>query len=100
LELFRQAVKCGLMANASEHSRILWIAAIERARTVEARNPAGVFLTIVKRRLWGNLSEGQFDAANRRLKAHFFGARPEIPPGFVPAFRSVVAPPKPRLSQD
>ena len=39
LELFRQAVKCGLMPNDSEHSRLLWMAAIERARTVPARNP-------------------------------------------------------------
>lgn len=73
LELFRQAVKCGLMPNGSEHSRLLWLAAIERARTVPAKNPAGVFLHVVKNRKWEFLSEGHFEAANRRLKGYLWG---------------------------
>src|SRR5262249_24710538 len=80
LELFRQAVKCGLMRNDSEHSRLLWMAAIERARTVPARNPAGVFLFVVKARKWEFLSEGHFEAANARLKAFLYAS----PPGAVP----------------
>ena len=58
LELFRQAVKCGLVENESENSRLKWMAAIERARTVPARNPAGVFLFLVKNRKWDYLSDG------------------------------------------
>jgi hypothetical protein len=101
LELFRQAVKCGLMPNASEHSRLLWLAAIERARTVPARNPAGVFLHIVKNRRWDFLSDGHFDGANARLKAHLHGPRPENPPLLVPVGRKFPnAGPRPRLSKD
>ncbi len=73
LELFRQAVKCCLVED-SEHSRLRWLAAVERARTVPAKNPAGVFLHIVKNRLWKYLSEGHWDAASQRLKVHLYGA--------------------------
>lgn len=92
LELFRQAVKCGLMPNASEHSRLLWLAAIERARTVPARNPAGVFLHLVKNRKWDFLSEGHFEAANRRLK-EFLWAPADIP--LLVPVKSLPAPPAP-----
>ena len=99
LELFRQAVRCGLMPNDSEHSRLRWMAAVERARTVEARNPAGVFLTLVKRRLWKHLSEGQFDGANARIKRHLFVPPPSRPPLFQTP--RMVEPPRARpLSED
>lgn len=88
LELFRQAVKCGLVSDESEHSRLRWMASIERARTVPCENPAGVFLFIQKNKRWDYLSEGHWDAANERLKTHFFGHRtvPTLvagPPGGV-----------------
>lgn len=101
LELFRQAVKCGLMPHASEHSRLLWLAAIERARTVPARNPAGVFLHLVKNRKWEFLSEGHFEAANRRLKEFLWA--PAETPLLVPvkSVPSVAAPaPRRALSPD
>lgn len=99
LELFRQAVKCGLMPDGGEHSRLLWMAALERARTVTARNPAGMFLVLVKKRLWKFLSDGQFDAANRRIKEHLFSQPAEPPPLFEP--RPITGPPKrPMLSKD
>ena len=79
LELFRQAAKCGLVPD-SEHSRLRWLAAIERARTVPARNPAGVFLFIVKNRLWKYLSDGHFEAANARLKAFLHPPMPRSCP--------------------
>lgn len=72
LELFRQATKCKLTED-SEHSRLRWLAAIERARTVQAKNPAGVFLHLVKNRLWHYLSDGHWDAASERLKIHLYG---------------------------
>jgi hypothetical protein len=81
LELYRQGVKCGLIAG-SEFERLMWVAAAERARTLpDVRNPAGVFLRLVKAKLWrqGYLSEGQIEAANRRLKEHLFGGPRKIP---------------------
>jgi hypothetical protein len=102
LELFRQAVKCGLMPNDSEHSRLLWMAAIERARTVPAKNPAGLFLFLVKNKKWTFLSEAHFDAANRRLKAYLFGDRPKTSPlaGGLFTGKSVQESATPRLSRD
>lgn len=85
LILFGYAVRCGLMHNDSEHARLLWVAAIERARTVPARNPAGVFLYLVKNKKWGFLSDGHFEAARLRLKAHRDSERTISPPLFVPA---------------
>lgn len=66
------------MPNDSEHSRLLWMAAIERARTVPAENPAGLFLFLVKNRKWDFLSNGHFEAANDRLKAYLY-PRAEVP---------------------
>jgi hypothetical protein len=95
LELFRQAVLCGLAHNDSEHARLLWMAAIERARTVPAKNPAGLFLFLVKNRKWDFLSNGQFEAANTRLKAYLY-PRAEVPK-FAMARPSS---PRPTLSKD
>jgi hypothetical protein len=95
LELFRQAVQCGLVPNDSEHARLLWMAAIERARTVPADNPAGLLLFLVKHRKWDFLSNGHFEAANARLKAYLY------PRAAVPTFAT--APPsleRPTLSKD
>ena len=95
LELFRQAVKCGLVPNDSEHTRLLWMAAIERARTVPAENPAGLFLFLVKNRKWDFLSNGHFEAANARLKAYLY-PRAEVPT-FATARPSLE---RPTLSKD
>jgi hypothetical protein len=95
LELFRQAVKCGLAPNDSEHARLLWMAAIERARTVPADNPAGLFLFLVKNRRWDFLSNGHFEAANARLKAYLY------PPVEVPTFATArPSLQRPTLSKD
>lgn len=106
LELFRQAVKCGLVSDDSEHSRLRWLAAIERARTVPAKNPAGVFLHLVKNRRWDYLSEGHWDAANERLKKYLYGERVISPPLLVPAGIGAMPserthrPARPELSKD
>jgi hypothetical protein len=97
LELFRQAAKCGLVPNDSEHARLLWMAAIERARTVPAENPAGLFLFLVKNRKWNFLRDGHFEAANTRLKAYLYGgSRSEVPT--LPTTRP--SSPRPTLSKD
>ena len=77
-------MKCGLHADDSEHSRLLWMAAIERARTVPARNPAGVFLFLVKNRKWDYLSDGHYEAGNARLKAFLHPPMPEVVPVLTP----------------
>lgn len=103
LELFRQAVKCHLMPNDSEHSRLLWMAAIERARTVPAQNPAGVFLHIVKNRKWDYLSDGHFEAANSRLKSFLHSPPSKALPLVLPSLTAPVRPPepaRPSLSKD
>ena len=101
LELYRQAVKCGLVPKDCEHARLLWMAAIERARTAnDAKNPAGIFLFIVKNRKWDYLSDGHFDAANERLKKHFHAPIPDAIPFLVTAPSLPKAPAKPRLSRD
>jgi hypothetical protein len=104
LELFRQAVKCGLMPNGSEHSRLLWMAAIERARMVPAQNPAGVFLFVVKGRRWDFLSDGHFEAANARLKSFLHAPPPDAVPFLVPRLAAMPEkPPEPKremLSKD
>jgi hypothetical protein len=69
------------------------MAAIERARTVPARNPAGVFLFLVKNRKWDYLSDGHYEAGNTRLKAFLYPPMPEVVP--VPAPRLAA----PRRSQ-
>jgi hypothetical protein len=81
------------MPNGSEHSRLLWLAAIERARTVPAKNPAGVFLHLVKTRKWAYLSEGHFDAAAARLRAFLHGPGPKDVPFLTPRLE---APERPR----
>ena len=84
------------MPNDSEHSRLLWMAAIELVHAVPAKNPAGLFLSLVKNRKWDFLSDGHFDGANARLKAYLHGPVPDVPPFLVPRITS----PCPRLSRD
>jgi hypothetical protein len=97
LELFRQAVRCGLAPNDSEHARLLWMAAVERARTVGAENPAGLFLFLVKHRRWDFLSAGHIESANARLKAYLYGGRRRE---VAPQGPARPAPPRPVLSRD
>jgi hypothetical protein len=76
------------------------MAAIERARTVPARNPAGVFLFIVKNRKWDFLSDGHYHAANDRLKQFLYPPLPRAASlGGLATFAAPVIE-KPRLSRD
>lgn len=107
LELLRQAAKCRLMPDAGEHSQLLWMTAIEKARTVGAKNPAGLFLYLVKNRKWDYLSQGHEEAAHERLKCHVRAER-TTPPLLVPGPLRGAVPPeippaipaRPRLSKD
>lgn len=105
--LLRQATKCGLMPDGGEHSQLLWMTAVEKARTCGAKNPAGLSLYLVKNRRWDYLSQGHEEAAHERLKCHFRAER-ATPPLLVPGpLRGAVAaeippalPARPRLSKD
>jgi hypothetical protein len=91
------------MPNDSEHSRLLWLAAVERARTVAARNPAGVLLHIVKNGKWDYLSAGHYEAANSRLKRFLHAAPADSTPFLVPrpaAAPRTPEPSRPELSKD
>lgn len=83
LRLLEQAVERGLMPDESEFSRLRWLAALERARTMPARNPAGIFLYLVRNRLWHYLTEAHITAASERLKRHLFHDGRLMPPFFV-----------------
>lgn len=67
LELFRQAVRAGLVRR-SEHDRLQFVAAAEPASAAGVRNPAGLFVHLVRRRLWQYLTLADEEAARRRLK--------------------------------
>ncbi|QDV90741.1 hypothetical protein RAS2_18240 [Phycisphaerae bacterium RAS2] len=67
LELFRQAVIARLVST-SECDRLRFFAAAEHAKTIGTRNPCGLFVTVVRRRLWQFATQGDEDAARRRLR--------------------------------
>lgn len=87
LELFENAVGRGSV-DASEHSRLMFVAAAERAVLRGTRNPCGLFRRLVEQKLWHHITQGDEDAAYKRLKRHFYGdlrkrepvARPKNPP--------------------
>jgi hypothetical protein len=92
LELYGQAVKAGLVTG-SEADRLRFVAAAEHARAIGTTNPCGLFVRLVRGRLWSFLTQDDEDAANARLKRHLHGA-PRPPSGAppAPAPRPVVSP--------
>ena len=95
LRLHEQAVARELVG-ASEADRLRFVAAAEHARAVGTRNPPGLFVRLVRGRLWRFLRQADEDAAVGRLKRHLFGA-PKGVSGSGPR-PSVVD--RPRLSAD
>ncbi|MBV8457221.1 MAG: hypothetical protein JO122_11470 [Acetobacteraceae bacterium] len=93
LELHRQAVAAGLVTG-SEADRLRFVAAAEHARAIGTTNPCGLFVRLVRGRLWAFLTGADEDAANARLKRHLHGA-PRPPSGTPPA-----PAPRPVLSPD
>jgi hypothetical protein len=66
LALHSQARRLGLV-NGSAMERLQFFAAAERANRI-GRDPCGLFAAIVRRRLYGFISQGEEDAAHKRLK--------------------------------
>lgn len=72
LVLFEDATEKGVLQN-SEHDRLLFVAAAERALMKGTINPCGFFVRVVRSQLWHHVTQGDEDAAHQRLKTHFYG---------------------------
>lgn len=72
LELFEQAEARGLVSG-SEASRLQFFAIAEHAAVIGSRNPAGLFISLVKRKLWHFATQADEDAAVARMKRHLLG---------------------------
>lgn len=95
LELHAQAVRAGLVGT-SERERLLVVAAAEHAKSVATRNAPGLFVRIVRSKLWSFITQDDEDRANARLKAHLFGSRRDEVPRVTP----IRSPQIPSLSAD
>jgi hypothetical protein len=72
LTLHAEAVGLDLVGD-SESGRLKFVAAAEHARVIGTRNPSGLFVRLVRGKLWHFLTQGDEDAARLRLKRHLFG---------------------------
>ncbi len=72
LELQRQAIEAKLIS-ASERDRLLFVGAAEHARSIGKVNTCGLFIHLVRGKLWHFLTAADEDRGNARLKAHLFG---------------------------
>jgi len=83
LQLFEQAARAKLV-DGRDHDRLRFVGAAEHARTIGSVNPPGLFAWLIRNRRWDYITDGDEDAANRRLKQHLYGAsyerRSEPPP--------------------
>jgi hypothetical protein len=103
LELLDQAVEAKLIGG-SERERLLFVGAAEHARSIGKANPCGLFMHLIRGKLWHFLTAEDEDRANARLKAHLFGKprESELPRGFSSSRETFSAPPSavPSLSDD
>lgn len=65
-ELFRHARKIGLVGDTPA-DKLRVFAAAARARRVGSVNPCGLFVQVVRRRLWRHISQAEEDEARREL---------------------------------
>lgn len=72
LRLFDDA-QCEGVITGSEADRLRFVSAAERARTVGTRNPCGLFVHLVRGKLWHFITQDDEDAGNRRLKRYLHG---------------------------
>jgi hypothetical protein len=76
LDLLGQAVARGLVST-SEADRLRFVGAAEHALGIGKENPAGLFIYLIRGRLWRYLTQDDEDGANLRIKAFLRG--PERP---------------------
>jgi len=67
LELYKQAVFAGWL-HESRANQQNCVAAAVRALSCGAKNPMGVFISILKNQLWSHITQAQEDRANAALK--------------------------------
>ena len=72
MELHRQAVDAGLVTD-SENDRLRFVGAAEHARSVGTQNPPGLFVRIVRSKLWHFITQDDENSARLRLNEYFFG---------------------------
>lgn len=66
-DLFREAATAGVVS-ACEADQIKFFAAAERAQSVGKTNPCGLFVTLIRERLWSYISQAEEDRAWSKLK--------------------------------
>lgn len=97
LVLFEQAVGRGVITH-TDFNRLRFVTAAEHALVKGSRNPPGLFMHLVRNRLWHYCTNGDEDAANARLKRHDHGdvwhREPE------PEFSATPPAPRVELSDD
>ena len=79
LELYEQAVAAGDLGR-SEANRIRFVTAAEHAAVKGTANPCGLFVHLVKGKLWHYATESDEEAARLRLNRTLFGVSRERPP--------------------
>jgi hypothetical protein len=72
LALYGQAVAEGVV-KASEADRLRFVTAAEHARVIGTKNACGLFIRLIRSRLWPFLTQDDEDSAQARLKRHFYG---------------------------
>lgn len=72
LSIFEQAVTAGVVGGG-DGQRLNFVSAAEHALVKGTRNPCGLFMHIVKSKLWHFCTNDDEDAANERLKRHLYG---------------------------
>ena len=68
-ELYRQACKLGLV-RPSESSYLNWFGAAIRAKTAKVNDPVKVFMGILKKNLWMNITQDQENRARLAIKKY------------------------------
>lgn len=72
LALFEDAQRVGVVTG-SEADRLRFVAAAEHARTVGTRNPCGLFVHLVRSKLWHFITQDDENAGSKRLKRYLHG---------------------------
>jgi hypothetical protein len=96
-ELHEQAQAAGLIGS-SESDRLKFVAAAEHARAVGSVNPPGLFVRIIRSKLYPFITQDDEDAANARIKRHLYGKPPSERVEGGPSRPMEVS--RPRLSED
>ena len=88
MNLLEQAITQDWITS-SERDRLRFVGAAEHARVIGATNPCGLFIRLVRGKLWSFITQDDEDAANVRLKRHLHGKPLEKVTGGESARKSV-----------